>query len=109
MRFLRTIKSIFGCRKGIVFDQVTLDEFSRLEGKFPTYIKIENELIKIGGGGRDGYGFKERVLKAAGWTEGSDYPFNRNDVKAVSVFNKIRDVLAMTSNQNEILDRLQRS
>ena len=106
MSIYKTIKSIFGGKVAIYFDEVATEEFTRVEGSLPTYLQIESALCGIGGGSWIGFGFKESVLKNAGWPDGSDTPFYANATQAAAVFNRIRGVLAETSNPTEILEKL---
>lgn len=82
MSIYDSIKSIFGGDKGINFEAVAADEFTRIEGSLPTYLKVDSALCAIGGGSWAGFGFKEHVLKLAGWPEGSDRPFYADPQKA---------------------------
>lgn len=91
---------------GVYFDEVTQDEFYSVEGKTPTYIQIIELLEQIGGGGYEGFGYKERVLKNAGWVTGDSEPYTMNAEKATRVFNRIRNVLACTTDPDEIMKSL---
>ena len=106
MTVFRKVKSLLGGYKGIEFPQITEDEFSRIEGDLPTYISLCGALEAVGGGGWEGFGYKESVLRAAGWVEGSDRGFSESPNEACIALNRIRGVIAVTTDPEEIIDRL---
>lgn len=106
MSVYRKIKSLLGGYKGLDFPEIVIEEFSRIEGDLPTYISMLGALEAIGGGNWEGFGYKEAVLKTAGWLDGSNKHFYESPEMAAAVLNDIRLVLADTTNPDEILDRL---
>ncbi len=106
MAIYRKVKSLLGGYKGLDFPEIIEEELTRTEGHLPTYISMLGAVQAIGGGNWEGFGYKESVLKAAGWEQGSNVHFYEDPQRAVMVLNNIRLVLAETTSPDEILERL---
>lgn len=50
-----------------MYQFVTKEDFFRLEGEAPPQLVIDGELQRLGGEGWDGFNFRVRVLKHAGY------------------------------------------
>ena len=92
---------------GQSFAAVTEDEFSRIGGERPTFLIIEEFLVKMGGGGKDGVNFKYELLKSAGWKYEPLTSYGKNPELAATAFNKIGGLLAETDVKDELVSRLQ--
>lgn len=88
------------------FNEVAAQDFMSIPKGVPTHVQIENALIKIGGGAKDGVEYKKEVLKAAGWEYGALTSYGAYSEKAASTFNNIRSVLVETADKEEVLQRL---
>lgn len=102
MKLLLRVKAFLATPKKTDMDigQVTTDEFSRIEGKLPNYLRIEATLTEIGGGGWKGLAFKQQVLQGTGLGYRS---YSINPKESAKAFNRIREVLAATSDKRRIL------
>ncbi|TMP38783.1 hypothetical protein CWB96_13040 [Pseudoalteromonas citrea] len=69
------------------FSEITLEEFYRVEGNLPNYIKIEGILSELGGGSWEGLSFRNRVLTEAGWDVNRNY--GESPEEARKVFDRI--------------------
>lgn len=73
------------------FSEITLEEFYRVEGSLPNYIRIENILNEMGGGSWEGLSFRNQVLTKAGWDSNKSYG---SDLEAArKVFDRINRCL----------------
>ena len=69
------------------------DDFMKFGGERPSYLEIEDVLVKFGGMGVSGNQFKKAALKAAGWTGGALTTYAQRPAVAASAFNRIREAL----------------
>lgn len=83
------------------FNVVDEEDFSKI-GEKPEFMKIEEALVKIGGGGIEGTEFKTTIVKASGWKYPKLTSYGKNPPLAAQVFNKIREALARTEDKNEL-------
>ena len=92
---------------GLQFEEITENDFmSFTPGQKPTYAKIEEALISIGGGGLEGNKYKKEALECAGWKYGKLISYGAHPETAASVFNKIRLALADTEERDILLEKL---
>ena len=75
-----------------MFEAVTEEEFTRVEGKRPEYLAIGGYLQEIAGGGWDGVSFKTRVLREFGWPHDHER-YYENPALAADVFNRVADAI----------------
>lgn len=85
------------------FPEIQAEDFTKITIERLPHHEIEAALIHIGGSGVPGSKYKTDVLKAAGWkyerlTTYAAHP----DVAAVA-FNRVRQALAETENQEELM------
>lgn len=78
---------------GLKYDLVESDDFMKFGGERPSYLLIEDELVKIGGMGVSGNQFKKTILKEAGWTGGALTTYAQRPAVAAESFNRIREAL----------------
>ncbi len=81
-------------------------DFSHIGGEPPSYLAIEAELVRLGGGGPAGTAFKLEALRAAGWTGHKMTSYGSRPAVAAAAFNRIREVLSAASGPDELLSRL---
>lgn len=78
---------------GTKYALVENEDFMKFGGDRPSYLLIEDELVKIGGMGVNGNQFKKMILKEAGWTGGALTTYAQRPAVAAASFNKIREAL----------------
>lgn len=78
---------------GKKYEQVQNDDFMKFGGERPSYLLIEEELVKLGGMGVGGNQFKNNILKEAGWTGGALTTYAQRPAVAAATFNRIREAL----------------
>ncbi|TBR44873.1 hypothetical protein CBF23_002235 [Marinomonas agarivorans] len=78
---------------GMKYDLVESDDFMKFGGERPSYLLIEDELVKMGGMGVNGNQFKKMILKEAGWTGGALTTYAQRPSVAAASFNRIREAL----------------
>lgn len=92
---------------GLQFEEVSENDFMTFTpGQKPTYAKIEETLISIGGGGVEGNNYKKTALETAGWKYGKLISYGAHPETAASVFNKIRAALESTEERDLLLEKL---
>ena len=87
------------------FDEVTVEDFSRLQGPF-SFLEIEASLVELGGEGVEGVNFRKAALKAAGWRHHDLISYGKFPDQAASAFNRVRLVLQQTQEPDAILAQL---
>jgi len=87
--------------------EVQVDDFTAITLNPLPHREIENTLCEIGGGGVDGANYKLLVLKKAGWKGNKLTSFAKDPESAAEAFNKIRQVLAKTSDPAELEKQLE--
>lgn len=91
----------------VEFEKVTEEDFLTFKpGAKPTYTKIEEALISIGGGGLEGNKYKKLCLEKAGWTYGKLISYGAHPDKAAAAFNKLREALAEAEEKEAVLEIL---
>lgn len=75
-----------------MFEAVTEEEFTRVEGRRPEYFAIGGYLQEIAGGGWEGLSFKTRVLQNFGWPHDHER-YYENPTLAADVFNRVADAI----------------
>jgi len=85
------------------YEQVHNDDFMKFDGGRPSYLLIEDELVKLGGLGVSGNQFKKNILKTAGWTGGALTTYAQRPAVAAASFNKIREALEKGASSAEEL------
>lgn len=88
---------------GMSFDEVQVDDFSKIGGGRASFLLIEDALIEIGGQGVNGTNFKTDALRAAGWSYGKLTTYASKAEKAVVAFNKVRMALSQSDDKDEVL------
>ena len=88
------------------FKEVDPQDFMTFSREPAAHVLIENELIKIGGGGPRGIQYKTEVLKTAGWKYGDLTSYGRNPELAAEAFNHVRRVLMQTDDAGQVLERI---
>ena len=103
------------------------EEFFRIEGDMPLYIKIESLLAEIGLNAEKqpslidrlfgssgmvadawaGVRFRNLALRLAGWDASTDGPYYTQPEKAAAVFEKLKRVLRKTVVASEVLALLE--
>jgi hypothetical protein len=91
---------------GQTFNEVKIEDFSKITVERQPHQQIEMAIITIGGGGMKGMAYKDEVLAAAGWRIARLGTYAGKPELAAEAFNRIRSVLAMTEDPTEILDKL---
>ncbi|WCN07958.1 hypothetical protein [Marinomonas mediterranea] len=84
------------------FTEVQQDDFMKFGAERPSYLDIEDELMKLGGHGVAGNNFKKETLKLAGWTGGALTTYASRAVVAKDAFNRIRVALIKASTAEEL-------
>lgn len=92
---------------GKEFAEVQAEDFSKITIDRLPHQEIEMALIAIGGGGVRGTQFKTDVVRAAGWNGERLATYAGKPEKAAAAFNRIRDVLTETEDQDQILAKVQ--
>ncbi|THB70293.1 MAG: hypothetical protein D6B28_09655 [Gammaproteobacteria bacterium] len=90
----------------IDIEEVTAADFSKITLEKLPHLKIEDELIKLGGEGVTGVSFKKDALKAAGWKYHELTSYNAHAEEASQAFNRIREQLMKGADKEEMLDNL---
>lgn len=90
------------------FKEVDPQDFMAFSRETPSYVKIENQVIAIGGGGPRGIQYKTDVIKSAGWRYGDLTSYGRNPELAAEVFNHVRQVLDRTNDADELLSEVKK-
>lgn len=85
------------------FEEVQIEDFSRIGGDRASFLLIEDALIEIGGQGVPGTQFKTDALRAAGWSYNKLTTYASKAEKATLAFNKIRTALSQSGDKDEIL------
>lgn len=91
---------------GKVFAEVVEADFSKIGGERPSFLLIEDALVAIGGGGKAGVNYKYDVVKAAGWKYERLTSYGKDAALATQAFNRVREVLAVTSDADAIMEAL---
>lgn len=89
------------------FTEVTPEDFMTFSRTPPSYVKIEQRLIELGGNGVKGAEYKTSALNKAGWKYGKLISFGAHPETAAEVFNKVRKALASNEDQKKILEALE--
>ncbi|BDX01771.1 hypothetical protein MACH16_05190 [Marinomonas pontica] len=84
------------------FAEVQQDDFMKFGGERPSYLEIEDALMKLGGHGVGGNNFKNEMVKLAGWTGGALTTYAQRAAVAQAAFNRIREVLPKASSAEEL-------
>ncbi|MGB0783091.1 MAG: hypothetical protein ACPGRG_07960 [Marinomonas sp.] len=84
------------------FAEVQQDDFMKFGGERPSYLEIEDALMKLGGHGVGGNNFKNEMVKLAGWTGGALTTYAQRAAVAEAAFNRIREVLPKASSAEEL-------
>ena len=79
------------------FEEVKKEDFLTFSRTQPSYVKLEQFLIEIGGTGVKGADFKKQALAAAGWSYGALVSYGAHPDKAAEVFNNIRKAMESSS------------
>ncbi len=85
---------------------VTNDFTTFTPGRVAPHVKLEQLLTQIGGGSTQGNDYKHQVLKLAGWKYNSIIGYAKHPDTATLAFNKVRDVMLVTQEKDDILARL---
>ncbi len=89
------------------FDEITAGDFTTFKpGAVMPHVQIEQALAKIGGGGKAGTDFKNKVIKLAGWKYDPIIGYAKNPTLASEAFNKVRELLGQTQDKDELLAKL---
>ena len=91
------------------FEEVKRDDFVTFTRQQPSYVKMEQTLVEVGGHGVKGVEFKKSVLSAAGWNYGALISYGAHPDKATEVFNQIRVAMADLETEiteEDLMDRL---
>lgn len=86
------------------FAEVKSEDFTTISREQPSFLKIEAEVIKIGGGGVPGTAYKKDLLKAAGWTHHELTSYGKFPDQAAEAFNRIRASLGSTQDKDALLE-----
>lgn len=86
----------------LVFNTVDEADFVKI-GEKPEFMKIEEALVEIGGGGVAGMNYKKQLVKQGGWRYPALTSYAKNPKLAAEVFNRIRDALTQTNSRDELL------
>ena len=89
------------------FKEVSPDDFLTFSREQPSYVAIEQALIEMGGGGNKGVEFKKTALTAAGWKYGKLVSYGAHAATAAEAFNKVREALESSEEQDVVLNQLQ--
>ncbi len=84
-------------------EEVKIEDFSKITMERLPHLKIEDTLIKIGGGGVEGVSFKKESMKAAGWKYHELTSYNAHPEEACSAFNRLRVIIAEVSEKDQII------
>lgn len=84
------------------FAEVQQDDFMKFGGERPSYLEIEDALMKLGGHGVGGNNFKNEMVKLAGWTGGALTTYAQRAAVAEAAFNRIREVFPKASSAEEL-------
>jgi len=86
------------------FKEVDPNDFMTFSRESPAHVLIEAHVIDIGGGGKKGIEYKQELLKLAGWKFHALTSYGAHAETAASAFNKLRQVLAKTDDQEQVRD-----
>ena len=89
------------------FDEVKRDDFITFTRQQPSYVKIEQALIELGGTGVRGAEYKKTALAAAGWNYGALISYGAHPDKATEVFNQIRSAMADMAEETSAEDLIE--
>ncbi|TDO95938.1 hypothetical protein [Marinomonas balearica] len=84
------------------FAEVHQDDFMKFGAERPSYLDIEDELMKLGGHGVAGNTFKKEALKLAGWTGGALTTYASRPIVAKDAFNRIRMALTKVNTAEDL-------
>lgn len=84
------------------FTEIQEDDFMKFGGERPSYLAIEDALMKLGGHGVGGNNFKNEMVKLAGWTGGALTTYAQRASVAQAAFNRIREVLPKVTSPDEL-------
>ncbi len=88
------------------FKEVDPNDFLTFSKESPAHVLIEGYVIEIGGGGKAGVGFKQEIMKLAGWKHHALTSYGAHADLAAAAFNKLRQVLAQTDEPDQIRENL---
>lgn len=88
------------------FDEVKVEEFTRISSEVPPHRKIEAALVDLGGKGVAGNAFKRDALKAAGWGYGKMTSYGAKPEAAAKAFNRLREALAHADSADALIAAL---
>ncbi len=91
------------------FDEVMPQHFITLSRTPYPHILIDHALLQLAGGGSEASQFRLQVLAAAGWKHHAVTPMAKYPAEASVVYNRVRDVLALTQDPQQILEELAKS
>ena len=87
---------------GYEFGTVDEADFMKI-GEKPEFMKIEEALVLIGGGGVVGTEFKTELVKKSGWRYPKLTSYGKDPTLAAQVFNKIKQALTKTEEKEKLL------
>lgn len=90
---------------GYEFGTVDEADFMKI-GEKPEFMKIEEVLVAIGGGGVAGTAFKTELVKKSGWRYPKLTSYGKDPTLAAQVFNKIKVALTKTDDKDQLLSML---
>lgn len=85
---------------------VANDFTSFTPGRVCPHIKLEQFLTQLGGGSTQGNTYKHQVLKLAGWKYDPIIGYAKHPDAAALAFNKVRDLVLVTQDKDELLAKL---
>ena len=88
------------------YAEVQEGDFMKIGGERPSFLKIEEEVVNLCGGGQAGVKQKYEVMKAAGWRYEPLTSYGKNPKMATAVFNKINGVLESATDKDSLLEAL---
>jgi len=90
---------------GYEFGTVDEADFMKI-GEKPEFMKIEEALVTIGGGGVEGTSFKNDLVKKSGWRYPQLTSYGKDPTLAAQVFNKIKQALTETDDKDQLLSKV---
>ena len=88
------------------YAEVQEADFMKIGGERPSFLKIEEEVVNLCGGGQTGVKQKYEVMKAAGWKYEPLTSYVKNPKLATEAFNKINNLLEGVSDKDSLLAAL---